>query len=52
MTIGAANPDTVISPPAIIALGSIVFVLGMIDIAIDIVFSPHVERATSTTNLE
>ena len=40
MTLYAAYPDTIISPPVIIALGSLVFAFGMLDLAIDLFFPP------------
>jgi hypothetical protein len=43
MTLYAANPNTVTSPPIIVVLCSLIFVFSMADVLADVVFGPDQE---------
>jgi hypothetical protein len=47
MTIYAVYPDTIISPTIIIILGSLVWLLALLDVGVDFVFprDRHVDQA-------
>jgi hypothetical protein len=52
MVLYAANPDIIISPPVVIALGSVAFFFSGMDVIIDLFISRERKLAVKTTEAE